>query len=188
MVRKSFFLIALISISSQSFLISSDRVESEIYGHSHFMCNQMSYNEIIELLDDLQIQSVGVLLTQECNESLRLIRVSIEKNISSYYCEEKRVLVRKLLRLKQQLQSRVYRPCIVFSMVTPLIAALSYYYWQDELSLKWKVIVVAMGSMSLLGLADYADFINYANKRLATANVVEVYIEDTINELLALLS
>jgi hypothetical protein len=187
MVRKSFFLIALISISSQSFLISSNRVESEIYGHSHFMHNQMSYNEIIERLDDLQIQSLGVLLTQECNESLRLIRVSIEKNISSYYCDEKRVLVRKLLRLKQQLQSRVYRPRIVLSMATPLIAALSYYYWQDELSLKWKVIVVAMGSMSLLGLADYADYKASINKILADVHIADLDI-GIINELITLLS
>lgn len=189
MVRKSLFLIALISISSQGLLISGNRVENEIYCHSPVVHSQMSYKEIVQLLDDLQIQPAGAFAAQECNEALRLIKVSIEKDITSYYRDEKRVLVRKLLRLKEQArQCRVDRPRVVFSVATPLIAALSYYWWKDELSTKGKVIMATIGGMSLMALADYADFIGYTNKRLAAAKVVEVDIEDTINELLTLLS
>lgn len=187
MLRKSIFLAFLISISSQGFLISGDVDRYKISNHSHVMYNEMSYKEIIDLLDDLQSGVLEGSSIFEIKESLHFIKASIEKNISCYYYDQKKVLRRKLLQLNRQMyQLRVCRPRVIFSILTPLTAALSYYYLQDELSTKWKIIVGSIGCMSLMGLADYADFISYANRRLPGSDHI-IDIENTIDEMIVVL-
>jgi hypothetical protein len=189
MVRKSILLAFLISVSFQSFLIFGNACESKIYSDTHFAYNQLSYEEIIELLDDLQSQLLNDSSVLEINEPLRLIKVSIEKNISCYYYDQKRVLIRKLSHVKRQVfQLRAFRPRLVFSILAPVTAGLSYYYLQEELTTKWKIIVGSIGCMSLLGLADYVDFISYVSKRLPDLGQAHVDIKEIIDEIIAVLN